>query len=83
MSSFTTEKDRPDEGPDKIGHTVGTWIRKMDNGDYEVYHDGKFIVSYGNWSEHVAAAMMQDVYDHAFRAGEKHNQQALRKELGL
>lgn len=83
MSSFTSEKDRPDEGPTNITQTRGAWIRKMDNGDYEVWYDGKFVVSYGSWSEHIAAAAMQALYDDGFRAGQDDNRKTLRKALGL
>lgn len=93
MSSFTTEDERPDEWSRErqekdptggtIGQTRGVWIRKMNNGDHEVYYDGKFIVSYGGWNEHIAANAMEQLYDYAFKEGEKHNQQTLKKALGL
>ena len=83
MSSFTTEEKRPDEGRDSIRHTKGAWIRQHSSGDYELYYDGGFIVSFSNWNENIAAAMCEHAYDEGFRAGERANQNKLRKALGL
>lgn len=83
MSSFTTEKDRPDEGPSNIGQTRGAWIRKTDKGMYEIYFDGQFIAGWESFNESIAAAMVEHVADYQFRQGEKKAQSDLRKALGL
>lgn len=93
MSCFTTEDERPDvwtkEDREKkpiggpITATRGLWIRKLNSGDYELYYDGNFLASWGGFNEHVAAGMMEHVYDFAFKEGMKKNQADLRKALGL
>lgn len=83
MSCFTTEARRPDSGEENIGQTRGVWLRKMNNGDYEIFLDGQFVVSYGNFSEYTAAAMIEYLYDYGFKQGQKKNQADLRKALGL
>jgi hypothetical protein len=83
MRSYTTERERPDEGPTNIKQTKGVWLRRMNNGDYEVFRDGEFIVSFGGWNEHIAAAAMEQTYQAGFRDGKKANQKHLRDALGL
>lgn len=83
MSCFTTEALRPDEGSESITQTRGAWIRHANSGDFELYYDGKFVVSFGAWSEHIAAAMAEAAYDCGFKQGKKHNQNKLREALGL
>lgn len=83
MSSWTTEDEWPDEGQPNITQTRGAWVRVMNNGDHEVYIDGKFLVSWNAWSGNIAAAAIQAAYDCGFKRGERANMEKVRSALGL